>query len=370
MSESDLEKPPVAFRLPRWSRFATIVLALHVPLFVYPVLRLSAWLDLGILASLLFGLPVIGSQAISRGFLRKRRGALARRGRQLADALLGVSAVLLGLMLVGELLLLFDAVTPAAAAMGVLVTTTCAGLLGTWRAVTPTVVAVPLRSNKLTKPVRFVQITDVHIGSRSVGFLESVVHRINSLEPDFLCITGDFIDATGVEAADLVSLRSLDCPVLFTIGNHERYEDLDAIIDRLRGLGVNVLRSASEQVGEIQVIGVDDRDDQDQVHRELQGIDVRGDAFVLLMYHRPRGLEAAADAGVDLMISGHTHNGQIMPFNLLVGRVFDRIKGLYSHGDAHLYVSQGTGTWGPVMRLGTRSEITLFELQPATADVC
>ncbi len=101
-----------------------------------------------------------------------------------------------------------------------------------------------------------------------------------------------------------------------------------------------------------------------QVKRQLDLLDINQQAFVLLLYHRPKGLEAAAAAGVDLMLSGHTHNGQIVPFNLIVKRVFDRIKGMYHLNQTRLYVSQGTGTWGPVMRVGTRSEITLFELSP------
>ena len=101
-----------------------------------------------------------------------------------------------------------------------------------------------------------------------------------------------------------------------------------------------------------------------QVARQLAAIDVHDHKFVLLLYHRPRGHEDAAAAGVDLMISGHTHAGQIVPFNLIVNRVFEQAAGLFRHEDSHLYVSTGTGTWGPVMRLGTRSEITLFEITP------
>jgi predicted MPP superfamily phosphohydrolase len=112
------------------------------------------------------------------------------------------------------------------------------------------------------------------------------------------------------------------------------------------------------------VIGIDDMDDHHQVERELAGIDIHDHKFVLLLYHRPRGHEAAASAGVDLMISGHTHNGQIVPFNFVVNRVFEKAAGLFRHQDTHLYVSAGTGTWGPTMRLGTRSEITLFEIAP------
>jgi predicted MPP superfamily phosphohydrolase len=80
------------------------------------------------------------------------------------------------------------------------------------------------------------------------------------------------------------------------------------------------------------------------------------------MYHRPDGLEAAAEAGLDLMLSGHTHNGQIYPFSLLVRSQFSRICGRYQQGDTTLYVSPGTGTWGPVMRLGSANEVTLIEL--------
>jgi hypothetical protein len=205
----------------------------------------------------------------------------------------------------------------------------------------------------------------VHIGSRSQSFLEKVVRKINQLEPDFVCITGDFIDATGVAEAELNSLKSISGPVYFSIGNHEKYEDLDEILKRMFNLGVKSLRNDQIQFrDDIQVIGIDDMDDAMQVKRQLQDIVISDDAFVVLMYHRPRGLEAAADAGIDLMLSGHTHNGQIFPFNFVVSSVFDKVKGMYKNGNSRLYVSQGTGTWGPVMRIGTRSEITLFEITP------
>ena len=114
----------------------------------------------------------------------------------------------------------------------------------------------------------------------------------------------------------------------FSIGNHERYEDLEDIIERLESLGVIVLRTDSVQYrDDVQIIGIDDRDDAMQVERELSRLKVREDAFGLLLYHRPRGLEAAERAGIDLMISGHTHAGQIFPFNLVVNRVFDRGRG-------------------------------------------
>ena len=137
------------------------------------------------------------------------------------------------------------------------------------------------------------------------------------------------------------------------------------MLERLQCLGVTVLRTATITQGAIQLIGIDDSEDPSQVEREIARLDIYPQRFVLLLYHRPQGLAAAAAAGVDLMISGHTHNGQIVPFNLVVKNVFEQIVGLFTHGETKLYVSPGTGTWGPVMRLGSRGEVTLFEVLPA-----
>ena len=87
------------------------------------------------------------------------------------------------------------------------------------------------------------------------------------------------------------------------------------------------------------------------------------DQFRVLLYHRPDGAEDAARWGAHLMLCGHTHHGQIVPFNWLVKRVFPRIRGAYQVGEMLLYVSPGTGTWGPTLRLGSRSEIGIIELE-------
>ena len=357
-----------ALAVPRqraWSRFLLIALLLHVPVFFYPILRLCAWLELSWWQALIVFLPLASSQIVSRVYLRGRDGRLAVWYRRASDFWLGLSPVMLISLLVFEVIVLSSLLEPYEAALWVLGITAAGGVAGFLTAITPMVKRITFQSPNLKAPVRFVQITDVHIGSRSQRFLEDIIYRVNRLEPDFLCITGDFIDQMGIDESVLVSLRSVACPVYFCIGNHEKYEDLEDIVARLRGLGVVVLRNQTiRHRDDLQVIGIDDMDDPMQVERELKGLEVSRDGFVLLLYHRPRGLESAAEAGVDLMLSGHTHNGQIIPFNLVVGQVFDRIVGMHDHGNAKLYVSQGTGTWGPVMRLGTRSEITLFELSP------
>jgi predicted MPP superfamily phosphohydrolase len=348
-----------------WSRFLAVALLLHIPLFVYPVLRLCNWLDFEAWLTTLIFLPLVSSQVVSRIYLRNSRSGFVALLRRILDLWLGISPILLGLLLVAEIyVVVFDADTTLVAGW-VIELSLVIGLAGFIVALSPSVRKINLTSTKIAEPLRFVQITDVHIGSRSSRFLDKVMRKVNQLDARFLCITGDFIDSTGVTEKELESLQSYDGPVYFCIGNHEKYEDLDSIVQRLSNLGVTVLRNRAVTDNGVQFIGIDDRDDAMQVSRQLARINVESEPYVILLYHRPRGLEAAAEAGVDLMLSGHTHNGQIVPFNLIVKRVFEQMRGLYYHGKATLYVSSGTGTWGPIMRLGTRSEITLFEVLPA-----
>lgn len=226
-----------------------------------------------------------------------------------------------------------------------------------------------IRSNHLPsthwpKGLRMVQISDVHVGSRSGRFLARVVRKVNALKPDIVVITGDLIDFRDISSEELKSLATLSAPSWFIIGNHERYVDVEAICDRLRGHGIRVIRNATEQHGGIQFIGIDDAEPKSQVRRELRNLQPDPDAYRILLYHRPDGAEDAAAWGAHLMLCGHTHNGQIVPFNFIVRRVFPRIRGLYDVDGMTLYVSPGTGTWGPILRLGSRSEISLFTLEP------
>ncbi len=259
--------------------FIVIFLLLHFPLFVYPVLRLASWLELGTLVTLLILVPVAGSQIISRWLLRPLSHPAVRRVRQVLDMALGISPVVLALLLIAELLVLAAVFEAQTAAWLVISASTLVMLAGIAAACRPSVQKVSFTTERLQAPLRFVQITDVHIGSRSAQFLAGVVARIKRLEPAFVCITGDFIDAWGYRNL-IWSLRSLECPIYFCTGNHERYEDFDAILERLRNLGVNVLRSEAMMARtDVQVIGIDDRDDALQVARELPKISLAPEAF-------------------------------------------------------------------------------------------
>jgi len=214
----------------------------------------------------------------------------------------------------------------------------------------------------LAEDLRFVQLSDIHVGSREPGFLERVVDQAMAHQPAFVVITGDLLDESRIERDDLTALSRFDCPVYLCIGNHERYVDLDKALDAIAHQGVTILRDDSIVHGPLRIIGVDDRDRPDELPGVLTALGKDAERIDVLLYHRPDGWSAARAAGIPLTLSGHTHGGQIWPFGLLVKRQYPEMTGRFDRDDKTLYVSAGTGTWGPALRLGTRSEMTIVEL--------
>ena len=329
--------------------------------FAYPVWRLSDWWfgngGIGLIGALLVWGLGVGSMYYSFGGPRmKIRYAVVHW--------MGISFVFATLVLLAEPIRLLGLVSEPSLALAVIVLgiLLCIGAVIFSHHLSVKHHRIP--SAKLTEPRRIVQISDVHIGSRQGGFMARIVNRINALEPDYVAITGDLIDSSAVGMEALAPLAELRAPVFFSIGNHERYADLPKMLDMARQLGMRTLQQDIEDVGDILFAGIDDADRHDQVDLHIPGLDLDHSKFIVLLYHRPVGWEAAQAHGVDLMLSGHTHNGQIFPFNFVVKQQFQRIRGLYRERHHHLHVSSGTGTWGPLMRLGSLNEITVLELEP------
>jgi len=216
---------------------------------------------------------------------------------------------------------------------------------------------------ELARRQKLVHISDVHIGSRSPAFLEKVVTQVMRHNPDLVVITGDLLDSSQVGAKELQALSRITCPAYFCVGNHERYVDLDAAIAAISYHGVIVLRDEVHMHDDLRLIGIDDRDRPDRLPEIIRQLDRVTPAFEIALYHRPDGWPALAQAGVQLTLSGHTHAGQIWPFGLLVKKQYPDMAGLFEEAGKRLYVSQGTGTWGPTFRLGTRCEMTIIDLQ-------
>lgn len=225
-----------------------------------------------------------------------------------------------------------------------------------------------IRIKRITIPARFdmdiVQISDVHIGSTSPQLLKTIVEKINSLDPDLVVITGDLMDnLNGRTSKALKSLDNLKAQVFLVTGNHEGYIGLDKVAKALSDTKVKLLRNESVEFGQIRIIGIDDDNYGGNLDWLLNELNTDDSKFSLLLFHRPTGLKAASAAGIDLVLSGHTHRGQIFPFHFFVRPFYKYMAGLYKHNDTHLYVTPGTGTWGPRMRLGSQSEIVLVQLR-------
>jgi hypothetical protein len=223
---------------------------------------------------------------------------------------------------------------------------------------------IGLGSDKLTRDLRIVQLSDMHIGAiHGRGRLARLVRLANAQEPDVVLITGDLVDGPGRFRDGMFSLLDdLKAPVLFTTGNHEYYAGLDEVLAVLARTRVRVLRNELAEMDGYSVIGLDDGWGG-AVGETLSRIPHDRSAFTVLMFHRPSGLEAAAAEGVDLQLSGHTHGGQFVPFPLLARAIWRRYSGLHEHGGAHLYCTTGAGTWGPPFRLGTMCEIAVFDIK-------
>jgi len=221
-----------------------------------------------------------------------------------------------------------------------------------------------IKKIKINAPenLKVVQVSDIHIGSVSINHLKRIVSNINSAKPDMVLITGDLVDSRQrLDDQTIDLLNQVEAETFMVSGNHENFIGYDKVIEILEKTKIKVLRNESVYCKGVQLIGIDDSHDDYQVTNQLAKIPVDNSAFTILMYHRPQGLEAAANAGVDLMLSGHTHNGQIVPFNYMVRLKYDKLKGLFQKDKCKLYVTTGTGTWGPKMRLGSQNEIVVFE---------
>ncbi|MFC1662324.1 metallophosphoesterase [Gemmatimonadota bacterium] len=221
-----------------------------------------------------------------------------------------------------------------------------------------------------------VQLSDLHLDLvHGRKWLSGVVARANALDPDLIAITGDLAEGSVAHfAEDVEPLRQLTAPhgVFFVTGNHEYYHDLEGWLTLLDEYGVRVLRNERVPVGRgedfFDLAGVDDHEggrlapgQGPDLDRALSGRDPERE--VVLLAHQPRVVEEAARRGVGLVLSGHTHGGQIWPFSYLVYLQQPYVRALKEHNGTQLYISSGTGFWGPPMRLGTTAEITHVTLR-------
>jgi uncharacterized protein len=294
---------------------------------------------------------------------------LLRRSREDAD---GGTAVPRRLFLARGLALGAAAVAVGTAGTGVVLANSA-----------PVVRRVPVHLPRLDPALaglRIVTFSDGHLSATYGGRrFERLVEVVNAQRPDVVAIVGDLVDGEVDELredvaplADLVS----DQGVFFVTGNHEYFVDTAAWLRHLPTLGVDVLRNERVPVrrgdASVDLAGIDDRT---AARSGVPGhgadldaaLDGRDDGVpVVLLAHQPVQVAQARAAGVDLQLSGHTHGGQLWPFDYAVLLDQPVVSGWSQQGGTQLYVTSGAGYWGPPLRVGARPEVTVVELQPGT----
>jgi predicted MPP superfamily phosphohydrolase len=332
-----------------------VVGAIWILLNVYVGWHLAAY---GVLAAaatvLLAGLPLVA-------FVAGRSGVRGKRALEWAGYVaMGLSSMLIVFYAIADLLHIHNV---SSAILGMALGLTLVGMLQARR---PRVVHVTVPIRDLPGDLqgfRIAQLSDLHVGP-------TIRRRTNRLAPDLVAVTGDVADGLVPELREHVEpLGGLRAPhgTFFVTGNHEYFWDVHGWTRELARLGVDVLLNEHRLLvrgnGRLLLAGVTDLSAASDPAAALAGApesDVR-----VLLAHQPKSAYAARDAGFDLQLSGHTHGGQYFPFNLLVRLFQPFVAGLHRLERMWLYVSRGTGYWGPPLRLGAPSEITLIELVAA-----
>ena len=371
-----------------------------MPLLLFSLL-LHGWIAWRVLpalpeaGALAFGAWLVASALIlplGLAARRYRRGTSADRLAWLVYGFLGVFSSLLMLTLLRDLALLggaaFAALLPGHLDLASLAAWSAAGVPLGGLAIsavglvnarrTAAVVSVDIPIEGLPAALHgftIAQISDVHVGPTIKGpYLEAIVDAVNRLRADMVAVTGDLVDGSVAQlaghVAPLAGLASRH-GTFFVTGNHEYYSGAAGWIAELQRLGLKVLLNEHVVLREgdavLVVAGVTDWSAHlfSESHRSDPAVALQGapaGAVKLLLAHQPRTAPAAAAAGYHLQLSGHTHGGQFLPWNFLVRLQQPFTAGLHRFRALWVYVSRGTGYWGPPKRLGAPSEITLLRL--------
>ncbi|MDO0977892.1 metallophosphoesterase [Mycolicibacterium frederiksbergense] len=374
----------------RWRRTAvvTAVLALLFGVPWWTLVAAGGWpLPVTIAGTLLF----VGALVLLPTLLFTGHGKHRDLPSALGDALLGTMWVLFVWSVLGNVLRLVllaagieDPLRSRVVAVAVLVVSAILLAWGHFEAMrVPRIRPVDVRIPRLgagLDGLRVAMITDTHYGPLDrAQWSANVVERVNELDADIVCHVGDIADGTVEvrrnQASPLETVRARSARVYVT-GNHEYFSEAQGWLDYMEGIGWSALHNRHvvvERGGDrLVVAGVDDataegsgvRGHGEDLATALSGADPG--LPVLLLAHQPKQIPQAVAAGVDLQISGHTHGGQIWPFNFLVRLDQPVVHGLSTHGQrTQLYTSRGTGFWGPPFRVFAPSEITLLTLRSA-----
>lgn len=237
-------------------------------------------------------------------------------------------------------------------------------------------IEIPVKG--LQNKISAIHLSDIHIGHfRGQKFLQRIVKKTNIQKPDLVFITGDLFDGRiRLNSETLEPLMNMQAPVYFVEGNHDGYSGVKKIKSLLREKGVNVMENEVAWYKDLQIVGLNHllpdsvtvgmhaTLGKETIKNVLPTLNIDKSAPSVLLHHSPDGVQYASLEGIDLYLAGHTHAGQLFPITLINELIFKYNGGLDRFSNTAIYVSEGVGTFGPPMRVGTRSELALIKLTP------
>jgi hypothetical protein len=368
-----------------------VVLALLAALHAYIGWRVIPDMPVGIGVQLACGLWLLASLVlIPIGLLSRRadgHSAGAERAAWAGLIALGMISSLFVLTLLRDVLLLAAAIAgfhsgklvadSALAVPLIAAAVTLVGFVNARRVARVVHVDVPIDGlPEALHGFTIAQISDIHVGPTiKRDYLDAIVERVNALQADAVAVTGDLVDGRvhhlAEHTAPLAKLQSRH-GAFFVTGNHEYYSNAHEWIVEVERLGLHVLMNEhvvlNHEGEKVLMAGVTDYtahhfdpSHKSDPHRAAAGAPANVGVKILLA-HQPRTAQQAADAGFDLQLSGHTHGGQFFPWNLFVPMQQPYVAGLKRLKQLWIYISRGTGYWGPPKRFGAPSEITRLRL--------
>lgn len=244
---------------------------------------------------------------------------------------------------------------------------------GTFNAYSPVVrtfsVSIPKQVGELTH-LRIAMASDMHFGRLSgIGHVRRLVSKINALKPDIILLPGDIIDDdplpfTQKKMGNVMKELSAPFGVYGVLGNHEYYGGgIPTFLKEMERIGITILLDQVIKISDsFYIAGRKDKTDRNRLAIKDLLADINHSLPILMMDHQPAEITQAQENRVDLLLSGHTHRGQMAPNHLITRRMFENDWGYLQKSQLHTIVSSGFGFWGPPLRIGSRSEIIQINL--------
>ncbi|MEF2175596.1 MAG: metallophosphoesterase [Candidatus Absconditabacteria bacterium] len=356
--------------------FFSLFLFLLPGIFFYLIYRISGFFgggNLRIIGVVSMILAIL--YPLSVAYNMKYHGLLGKYLVTFSAVILGIVTIGIGVMIFFEIINLISRffkynlkhIYTGYILVGVISTLVIYSLINALR---PIIVNVDVQIPGLENNKRIVYMSDLHIDSiHALPYLQYIIDQVNNIEADFVIINGDFIDSTAFDDNSFALLNTINKEIFFTFGNHEKYAGNDYVRKLFKPTKVNILENRVVEYNGLQLIGIqdlqgiDNKANQNKLESILSGLTIDKTLPTIMILHEPIGPHISQKYGVDLQVAGHTHYGQIFPFTLLVKIAFPYIKGLYDVNGMNMFVSVGAGTWGPPMRLGSKSEIVVLHLK-------